>query len=222
MPSILFIFTSADKTLSGKPTGWYLPEAAHPYYLLAPHHDIAFASPSGANPPLDPASVDAFKEDAESIRFLADETVKRKLANAIPLKDAHAADYDALFYVGGHGPVLDLAIDGNNIILLNEAITQKKLVAAVCHGPAALVGVAKALLSGKKITGFSNYEEEQVGMVKEIPFLLETRIKEVGGHYEKAAKPWDSHVVVDGRLITGQNPNSARGVGEAIQQYLGE
>ncbi|KAK7049575.1 hypothetical protein VNI00_005606 [Paramarasmius palmivorus] len=224
MPSILFVFTSADKTLTGAQTGWYLPEAAHPYYVLAPHFKIDFAAPKGANPPVDEGSVKMFAEDKESVQFLNDETVKAKLASAKKLTEVNPDDYDAIFYPGGHGPVLDLAFDEDNAKLGSTFYRAGKITAAVCHGPAALAKVTdadgKSIFAGRKATGFSNFEEEQVGKVKDVPFLLEDKIKELGGNYEKAAEPWGPKVVVDGNVYTGQNPNSARPIGEAILAAL--
>ncbi|TEB30212.1 class I glutamine amidotransferase-like protein [Coprinellus micaceus] len=224
MPSVLFILTSCNKTLTGKPTGWYLPEAAHPYYVLAPHATIDFASPAGPNPPLDHGSAEAFKGDKESVQFLKDETVSQKLANAKKLSEVNLKDYDAIFYVGGHGPVIDLSADELNAKLASDAWKEGKVVSAVCHGPAALVQAVdasgKSIFSGRNFTGFSNNEEEIVGMVQEIPFLLEDKIKALGGQYEKASDPWGPKVVVDGKLITGQNPASAACVGEAILKAI--
>jgi len=223
MPSVLFVFTSANQTLKGKQTGWYLPEAAHPYYILSPHVKVDFASPKGPNPPIDEYSVQAFK-DEDSVKFLNDEVVQTKLANAKKLSDIDQKDYDAILYVGGHGPVLDLATDPVNIKLASEFYQSGKVVSAVCHGTGALVGATdasgKSIWAGRKFTGFSNAEEEIAQMVDEIPFLLETKISELGGKYEKAAEPFGAKVVVDGKLITGQNPASAAGWGQAILAEL--
>ncbi|KAH9951819.1 class I glutamine amidotransferase-like protein [Amylocystis lapponica] len=223
MVRILFVYTSASKTLTGASTGWYLPEAAHPYYVLAPHHTIDFAAPAGPNPPIDEFSVQAFKDD-ESVKFLSDPEVKAKFANAKKLTDVNSADYAAVFYVGGHGPVLDLASDPVNIKLASEFYRAGKITSAVCHGPAALVGATdasgKSIFSGKTVTGFSNVEETQAGKVKDIPFLLEDRIVSLGGTYEKAAEPWGPKVVVAGNLYTGQNPASAKPLGEALLKAL--
>ncbi|KAG0709572.1 class I glutamine amidotransferase-like protein [Suillus ampliporus] len=219
---ILFVFTSANRTLTGASTGWYLPEAAHPYYILAPHFTIEFASPEGPNPPVDEYSVETFPDDIP--KFLEDPLVKKKLETAQKLSEVKADDYDAVFYVGGHGPVLDLAVDPINIQLGSAFYRAGKVVSAVCHGPAALVGVTdgsgKSIFAGKPSTGFSNVEEEQIGKVKDLPFLLEDKISSLGGKYEKAAEPWGAKVVVAGNLITGQNPASAHPIGEAILQAL--
>ncbi|EJF62785.1 class I glutamine amidotransferase-like protein [Dichomitus squalens LYAD-421 SS1] len=218
---ILFVYTSANKTLTGEPTGWYLPEAAHPYYILSQKYDIDFAAPAGPNPPVDEYSVANFKDDQ---KFLDDPTVQAKFASAKKLSDVRVADYDAVFYVGGHGPVLDLATDPVNVKLASEFFQAGKVTSAVCHGPAALVGAKDAsgesIFKGRRATSFTDVEEEQVGKVKDIPFLVETRIKELGGTFEKAVEPWGAHVVVDGNLITGQNPASAHPIGEAIDKAL--
>ncbi|CAE6454314.1 unnamed protein product [Rhizoctonia solani] len=223
MPSVLFVFTSANKTLTGAQTGWYLPEAAHPYYVLHGKVNIDFASPNGPNPEVDESSVKMFT-DAESVKFLQDPEVKQKFNDAKKLSDVDPSGYDAIFYVGGHGPMIDLPTDPANIKLANAFYQSGKLTTAVCHGPGALVGVTdtsgKSIFSGRNATGFSDAEEEQVGKVKDVPFLLETRIKELGGKYTKAEKAWDPTVIVDGHVITGQNPASAQGVGEAILKAL--
>ncbi|KAG8717174.1 hypothetical protein FRC11_003818 [Ceratobasidium sp. 423] len=223
MPSILFVFTSANKTLTGAQTGWYLPEAAHPYYILHKKFKIDFAAPNGPNPEVDEGSVQMFKDD-ESVNFLKDPEVKEKFNSAKKLSDVNPNDYDAIFYVGGHGPMIDLAVDPINIKLANAFYQSGKLTTAVCHGPGALVGVTdasgKSIFSGRNVTGFSDDEERAVDKVKDVPFLLETRIKELGGKYEKAAEAWGPKVLVDGHVITGQNPASAKGVGEAILKAL--
>ncbi|CAE6511480.1 unnamed protein product [Rhizoctonia solani] len=224
MPSrILFVFTSAQKSLTGSPTGWWLSEASHPYYLLQGKFEIDFASPKGPNPPVDEGSVKASTDD-ESVRFLQDPIVKEKLENAKRLADVDPKEYDAVFYVGGHGPMLDLPTDPDNIKLANAFFQSGKITSAVCHGPGALVGVTdasgKSIFAGRNVTGLSNVEEELIGGVKLIPFLLEDRIRELGGKYTTAAEPFGSRVVVDQNVITGQNPGSALGVGEAILKAL--
>ncbi|KDR68118.1 hypothetical protein GALMADRAFT_105185 [Galerina marginata CBS 339.88] len=231
MPSVLIVLTSADKTLTGAQTGWFLPEAAHPYYILAPHASIDFAAPKGPNPPLAEESVQMYSEDEESVRFLNDEAVKAKLAGAKKLSDIDFTDYDAIFYVGGHGPVIDLPTDPVSIKLIQQFWDSGKIVSAVCHGSAGLTGFCSALTSavdaagksifiGRTATGFSNAEEEDLNTVKDIPFLLEDRIIQLGGTYVKADKIWEEKIVVDGNLITGQNPASAAGVGKAILKAL--
>jgi len=249
---ILFAFTSAGETPGG---GWFLPEAAHPYWVLKDTFDIDFASPKGANPPIARASLEQFRDDEESQKFLNDPTVKQKLANAKPLAAIKSADYDAIYYPGGHGPVFDLASDQTNIKLAQEfyhdnkiiaavchgpvfdlasdqtniKLAQEfyhdnKIIAAVCHGPAALVEVKDKhgghIFRDRDVCGFSNDEEEMTGLSKEMPFLLENKIKQLGGHYVRSNKPWEECVRVDGHLITGQNPASSKGVGVAMLELL--
>jgi len=226
MTRILIIFTSADKALDGGQTGWYLPEAAHPYYVFKKEkYDIDFASPKGANPPIDEGSVEAFKADDESVQFLADPEVKEKFAAAKKLSDVKVADYDVIFYVGGHGPVIDLPFDAANAKFSSEFYQTGKITAAVCHGPAVFLETKGAdgksiFASGKKFTGFSNAEERQVHKVEAIPFLLEDKLSALGGKYESASEAWQPHVVVDGNLYTGQNPSSAKPLAEAIVKGL--
>ncbi|KAF8192549.1 ThiJ/PfpI [Pholiota molesta] len=216
-----FVLTSADKTLTGHQTGWYLPEAAHPYYVLSPHASIDFAAPNGPNPPVDQGSVQQFKDEG-SVKFLNDETVKAKLAHAKKLSEVDVKAYDAIFYVGGHGPVLDLAQDPTNAQLVSKFWDAGKIVSASAMGPRnALVGgvdaSGKSIFAGRKATGFTNAEEIAVGKVQDIPFLLEDRISELGATFEKADN-WAPHVVVDGRLITGQNPASAEPIGQLFSK----
>ncbi|KAL1700751.1 class I glutamine amidotransferase-like protein [Schizophyllum commune] len=219
---ILFVFTSVNKTLTGEPTGWYLPEAAHPYYVLAPHFDIDFAAPAGPNPPLDPVSKEMFK-DEESQKFLTDKVPQEKLANAKKLADVNPDDYAAIFYVGGHGPVIDLATDPTNVKLASKFWQQGKIVSAVCHGPAALVGATDAsgqsIFKGRRATCFTYDEELQVKKVDSIPFQPEHKIVELGGKFEKT-EPWGVKVVADGQLYTGQNPASAGPLGQELLKAL--
>lgn len=220
---ILFVYTSADKNLLGGQTGWFLPEAAHPYYVLAPHAEIDFAAPLGPNPPVDEGSVKSFT-DEESVKFLKDETVLRKFAHAKKLTEVNSADYDAVFYVGGHGPVIDLAFDLVNAKLASEFFRAGKITAAVCHGPAALTlasdAEGKSIFNGRNATGFSNAEEEVVKATKAVPFLLEDRIKLLGGNFSKAKGDFEPYIIVSDNLYTGQNPASAGPLGEAILKAL--
>ncbi|KAI0723115.1 class I glutamine amidotransferase-like protein [Earliella scabrosa] len=218
---ILFVFTSTSTNLTGKPTGWYLPEAAHPYYVLSPKYSIDFAAPKGPNPPLDPVSAEQYKDDA---RFLEDPAVQQKLATAKKLSDVNANDYDAIFYIGGQGPVIDLATDADNIKLATEFYRAGKVTAAICHGPAALVGVTDAqgtsIFKGRRATAISNAEEDALNIAANVPFLIESRLKELGAQYEKAPELWGDCVAVDGTVITGQNPASGTSLGKAIDQAL--
>ncbi|KAJ6537620.1 class I glutamine amidotransferase-like protein [Mycena capillaripes] len=227
MPAkILFVLSSVSTTLTGAPTGWYLPEAAHPYWILAPHATIDFATPAGPNPPVDPDSVKAYKSDPECVKFLADEIVKNKLASAKKLTEVSSKDYDAIFYVGGQAPVIDLSVDPVSIKLASEFFQAGKITSAVCHGPAALVGVTdaqgKSIFAGRAATGFTNTEEIAMDKVKDVPFLLEDKLISLGAKFEKADELWAPKVVVDGHLYTGQNPASAGPIGETILKALKE
>ncbi|PFH49135.1 hypothetical protein AMATHDRAFT_148332 [Amanita thiersii Skay4041] len=224
MPSVLFVFTSVNKTPAGSPTGWFLPEAAHPYYILAQHATIDFAAVEGPNPPIFEQSIELFSEDKVCIRFLNNNSIKAKLANAKKLTEVNAQDYDAIYYVGGHGPSFDLYKDSTNIKLASQFYQAGKVIGATCHGPAALLRVTdasgKPIIGGRTLTAFSNEEEELVGMTNNIPFTLEDKIPELGGKYEKATEPWGAKVVVDGNLITGQNPGSSVPLAEEMLKAL--
>lgn len=203
------------------------PELAHPYDVLEPKTEIVIVSPKGGEAPLDQASVQMFKEDASSVNFL--KTKESLWKNTGKLSDylGRSSEFAALFYPGGHGPMFDLATDKDSIALINEFYAAGKPVAAVCHGPIVFTNVklpsGEYLLSGKEATGFSNEEEDQAGMTALMPNLLEDKIKEAGGVYKKADQAWGEKVIsVDGgKLITGQNPASAKGVGEAIAKAIG-
>ncbi|CAF4550094.1 unnamed protein product [Rotaria sp. Silwood2] len=202
---VLFVLTSHDKLLNGHPTGWYLPEAAYPYYALEPYVKIDWASPRGGKAPLDPSSIDKSKDDYICVQFLADEKAKQGgYENTKKLSEINPNDYVALFYVGGHGPCFDLPEDEFNIKLAEAIWNQGKILSAICHGPVALVGVkdvdGKSIFAGRRATSFSNEEEEQVKTTDAIPFLVETRLKELGAKFEKNNKAFGSHVTVDGQL----------------------
>ncbi|KAK1537666.1 DJ-1/PfpI family protein [Colletotrichum paranaense] len=226
-PKVLIVLTSVDKTeKSGKPIGWYLPELAHPFDVLKEAGvEMTFASPKGGVAPLDQASVEMFASDPSSKNFLENHKAiwenTEKLSNFV----GRASEFDAIFYPGGHGPMYDLAFDATSHALIAEFAAQNKPVASVCHGPAAIVNAklndGTYLVAGKTVTGFSNTEEDQAGFTPEMNFMLEDRLKKNGGKYELAAEPWGEKVVVDGIVITGQNPASAHGVGKAIAKALG-
>ncbi|SPO06087.1 related to NonF protein, involved in nonactin biosynthesis [Cephalotrichum gorgonifer] len=227
-PKILFILTSTGKIPStGKQTGWYLPEVAHPWHELHTKAEITFASPAGGEAPLDPASVEAFKADPISASFL--ENQKSLWENTVPLSSLvpRASEFDAVFFPGGHGPMFDVVNDKDSIRITEAVYAAGKPVAAVCHGPAGLLNVTapdgNSILEGRTVVGFSDSEEEAAGFVPEMPFSLEKELgKKSGGGYVKAEKDWGEKVVVDGRVITGQNPASSKGVAEAIAKALGE
>jgi len=227
-PKVLFVLTSHDKLGdTGKPTGWYLPEFAHPFEVLEPHTEIVVASPNGGAAPLDPASVEAFKSDAASTKFLNTKEALWKNTHKLSEFIGHANEYEAIFYVGGHGPMFDLAHDETSHKLINEFWSHNKIVSAVCHGPAALAYVklpsGQYLLSGQSVTGFSNEEEDQAGLSSAMPFPLETQLNEAsGGKFVKAKDVWGPKVVVSGEglILTGQNPASAGPLGQAVYDAI--
>jgi putative intracellular protease/amidase len=183
------------------------------------------ASPKGGVAPLDMASVEAFAKDPSSTEFFANK--KDLWEKTAPLANflGKASEFDAIFFPGGHGPMIDLAVDPTSHKLIGEFIAADKIVSAVCHGPAALVNVkhpetGEFILKGKEVTGFTDKEEDLVQLTSAMPFLLESRMREVGGKFSSAG-PWEACVRVDGKIITGQNPASGKGVGEAILKALG-
>ena len=222
---ILVVLTSHDKLGdTGEKTGFWLEELAAPYYaFIDAGAELTLASPKGGQPPLDPKSSDPASQTDATRRFEADATATKALANTKKLADVSMKDFDALFYPGGHGPLWDLAVDPASKALIESAIQAGKPVAAVCHAPAVLRDTkgadGKPLVEGKAVTGFSNSEEEAVGLTKVVPFLVEDMLKAKGGQYSKAAD-WQSHVQVDGLLVTGQNPGSSEAAARALLKLL--
>ncbi|RYP10011.1 hypothetical protein DL764_000940 [Monosporascus ibericus] len=229
-PKVLVVLTSYGYIESAKqPTGWYLPELAHPYDVLTSKGvEVTVASPKGGVAPLDPGSVEPYKEDASASGFY--ETKKHVWENTTPLSrflGGAASEFDAVLYPGGVGPMFDLATDAQSQALIAEFVAAGKPVAAVCHGPVALTGVklkdGTSLVAGKRVTSISNAEDDSLGIRDHLPFMLEDRLRELGAVYEKAPDLWGEKVVVEdgGKLITGQNPASGKGVGEALVKALG-
>jgi len=222
---ILMVLTSHEQLgNTGKKTGFWLEEFAAPYYLLTDAGAaITLASPKGGQPPLDPKSDLPENQTEFTKRFRADTAAQTALANTKKLTDVSAHDFDAVFYPGGHGPMWDMPDNPTSIALLEAFVKADKPVGAVCHAPVALVNVrgknGDYLVKGKRVTGFTNSEEEAVGLTNVVPFLLEDRLKERGGIYSKAAN-WVPYVQVDGKLVTGQNPASSRPGAEALLQLL--
>lgn len=219
--NILMVLTSHDKLGdTGKKTGFWLEEFAAPYYaFLDAGVNITLASPAGGQPPLDPSSDTEDAQTKDTKRFKDDKDTQERLANTKKLADVKAEDFDSVFYPGGHGPLWDLVVDKNSIELIESFVKQDKPVAFVCHAPAALKNVkvnGEYLVKGKKVTGFTNTEEEGVQLTDVVPFLLEDVLKANGGDYQKGAD-WESYVVEDGLLITGQNPASSE---EAAKRLL--
>ena len=219
---ILMVLTSHDKLGdTGNKTGFWLEEFAAPYYVFKDAGaEITLASPKGGQPPLDPSSdADDAQTDATK-RFKGDDAAQKELANTEVLSSVSADGFDAIFYPGGHGPLWDLAEDKASINLIESFAASDRPVGAVCHAPAVFKHTKgtddKPLVSGKTVTGFTNTEEEAVGLTDVVPFLVEDMLKTNGGTYKKG-DDWASFVVTDGKLVTGQNPASS---GEAAHKLL--
>ena len=222
---ILMVLTSHDQLGdTGKKTGFWLEEFAAPYYVFKDAGaDITLASPKGGQPPIDPSSdTDGAQTDATR-RFKADAEAQKQLATTLKLSKASEAGFDAIFYPGGHGPLWDLAEDKDSKRLIEAFAAADIPIGAVCHAPAVfrhtLGKDGKPLVFGRRVTGFTNTEEEAVGLTKIVPFLVEDMLMANGGTYEKGAD-WSSFVLSDGTLVTGQNPASSVGAAEAILDLL--
>jgi len=224
MKKVLFVLTSHD-TLGNtdKKTGFWVEEFASPYYYLADNNiDITLASPKGGQPPIDPSSELPDFQTPATERFNKDTALQEKLANTHTLGSVRESDYDAIFYPGGHGPLWDLAEDKDSIRLIESFYNNSKPVAAVCHAPAVLKHTKsnnEPLVKGKKVTGFSNTEEDAVQLTEVVPFLVENMLQENGGEYSKS-EDWHPYAVEDGYLITGQNPASSELVAEFLLNKL--
>ncbi|MEO5795299.1 MAG: type 1 glutamine amidotransferase domain-containing protein [Rhodoferax sp.] len=222
---ILMVLTSHDKLGdTGLKTGFWLEELAAPYYAFkAAGAEIVLASPNGGQPPLDPKSNEAAFQTELTRRFEADTEATAQLAATLRLDSVSQADFDTVFYPGGHGPLWDLAEDKASIALIEPFVAAGKHVAFVCHAPGVLRHVkaadGKPLVQGKKVTGFTNTEEEGVGLTQVVPFLVEDMLKAQGGIYSKG-EDWASYVVSDGLLITGQNPASSAAAATVLLQHL--
>ena len=219
------VFTNHNKLGdTTKPTGWYLPEAAHPYevFLEAGCH-VTFASPKGGVVPLDPASVDASKDDKQCMDFNNDASIKKKLEATVGLKDIKGADFDAVFYVGGFGVMGDFQDDENVQRVAKEIYEKGGVVSAVCHGPVALVNVklsdGSLLVKDKDVTAFTNGEEDAMQCRSVVPYTCEDKFKEIGAKYSDGGV-FQPNVAVADRLITGQNPPSAGICAKAVVKAL--
>lgn len=222
---ILMVLTSHDQLGdTGKKTGFWLEEFAAPYFAFKDAGaQLTLASPKGGQPPLDPKSDEPDAQTEATDRFNKDPAAKSALASTALLNSVRVEDYDAVFYPGGHGPLWDLAEDTFSIALIEAFIKAGKPVAAVCHAPGVLRHVKGAdgqpLVKGKRVTGFTNSEEEAVQLTNVVPFLVEDMLKEKGGIYSKG-DDWASYVLTDGLLITGQNPASSDAAAEALLTKL--
>jgi putative intracellular protease/amidase len=224
---LLMVLTSHDKLgATGEKTGFWLEEFAAPYYVFKNAGvQITLASPLGGKPPVDPRSESPDSQTEATRRFKADRVAQEQLIHTVKLASLSPSDYDAVFYPGGHGPLWDLAEDRASISLIEKAFAANKPVGAVCHAPGALRYVrapnSALLVSGKKVTGFSNSEEEAVGLTKLVPFLVEDMLRNNGGVYSKSDN-FQPHVAVDGNLVTGQNPASSASAASEVLRLLGK
>ncbi|WP_269219395.1 type 1 glutamine amidotransferase domain-containing protein [Brevundimonas vesicularis] len=222
---ILLVLTSHDQLGdTGKKTGFWLEELAAPYYALKDAGaEIVLASPKGGQPPLDPKSDDPDAQTDDTRRFKADPEAQAALASTVVLSSVKAEDFDAVFYPGGHGPLWDLANDADSIALIEAFAKADKPTGFVCHAPGVLKSVngpdGKPLVNGRKVTGFTNSEEEAVGLTDVVPFLVANVLTANGGDYSKGPD-WGSYVLTDGKLVTGQNPGSSHAAAEALLKLL--
>lgn len=225
VPKVLMVVTSHQQMGdTDKPTGYWLSELTHPFLVLADHgFTVDIASIAGGKAPIDPASMDM--DDADNKRFMENPTWASMLEHTLVLDKVNSADYQAIVFSGGHGTMWDFPDNAAVQRIAAEIYERSGIVAAVCHGPAALVNIRLSdgsyLIHDKKVTGFSNEEEQAVALTEVVPFLLEDAMIARGAHFAKAA-PWQGKVVVDQRVVTGQNPQSASELGEAIVGLLKE
>lgn len=222
---ILMVLTShSELGNTGEKTGFWVEEFAAPYYVfLDAGADITLASPNGSQPPIDPKSELPDFQTAATHRFDDDAVAQAKLAATVKLVEVNASDYDAVFYPGGHGPLWDLTDNTTSIQLIEQFLQQQKPVATVCHSSAVLLNVkneaGEPVVNGRAVTGFSNSEEEAVGLTDVVPFLLEDELIKQGGDYQKVAD-WNAFAVQDGLIITGQNPASSEAAAEKVIAHL--
>ncbi|SKB29955.1 Putative intracellular protease/amidase [Salegentibacter holothuriorum] len=222
---VLFVLTSHDKLGdTGEKTGFWVEEFAAPYYnLLDKGVDVTVATPKGGKAPIDPNSEGEDAQTEDTKRFYKDEAAQKVIDNTLKLETLNADEFDAVFYPGGHGPLWDLAENKTSIALIEAFNKQDKPIAFVCHAPAALKNVknenGEPLMKGKKVTGFTNTEEEAVQLTEVVPFLVEDMLKEKGGIYSKSGD-WEVHVLKDGNLITGQNPASSNKTAEKLYESI--
>lgn len=221
---VLMVLTSHDQLgNTGRKTGFWLEEFAAPYFVFRDAGvDLTLASPKGGQPPIDPKSDLPENQTSAMTRFKQDAKAQQQLSETRILSEMKSEDFDTIFYVGGHGPMWDLVDNLDSISLIESFYNSGKPVAAVCHSPAVFHRVmynGAPLVKGKRVTGFTNGEEEAVQLTHVVPFLVEDELKRIGGLYEKAAD-WESFAVVDGRLVTGQNPASSTAAAKALMQLL--
>jgi putative intracellular protease/amidase len=219
---IVMVLTSHDELgNTGRKTGFWLEEFAAPYFVFRDAGvELTLASPKGGQPPVDPKS--DLPETPAMARFKKDERAQKELSQTVKLDTIKA--YDTVFYVGGHGPMWDLAESPVSIALLESFYNSGKPIALVCHSPGVLHRVTykgEPIVKGKRVTGFANSEEEEVHLTHVVPFLVEDELKRLGGIYEKAPN-WQSLAIVDGRLLTGQNPASSTAAAQTLLKLVGQ
>jgi putative intracellular protease/amidase len=217
---VLMVLTSHDRLgNTGRKTGFWLEEFAAPYFVFRDAGvELTLASPQGGQPPIDPKSDLPENQTPAMTRFKQDAAAQKQLSRTVKLSDMRSEDFDSIFYVGGHGPMWDLADNPDSIALIESFYNSGKPVAAVCHSPAVFHRVmfqGELLVKGKRVTGFTNGEEAAVQLTHVVPFLVEDELKRIGALYEKAAD-WASFAVVDGRVVTGQNPASSTAAAKAL------
>jgi len=223
---ILMVLTSHDQLgNTGRKTGFWLEEFAAPYFVFRDAGvELTLASPKGGQPPIDPKSDLPENQTPAMTRFKQDERAKQELSQTVKLAGVKSDDFDTVFYPGGHGPMWDLAESADSIALLESFYNSGKPIALVCHAPGVLLHVkyqGQPLVKGKRVTGFSNSEEEEVQLTKVVPFLVEDELKRLGGIYSKVPN-WQPYAVVDGRLVTGQNPASSTSGAQALLKVMSQ
>jgi putative intracellular protease/amidase len=223
---ILMVLTSHDQLgNTGRKTGFWLEEFAAPYYVFRDAGvELTLASPKGGQPPVDPKSDLPENQTPAMARFKQDQSAQKALSQTAKLADMKAKDFETVFYVGGHGPMWDLAESPDSIALIESFYNSGKPVALVCHSPGVLHRVTyngAPIVKGRRVTGFTNGEEEAVHLTHVVPFLVEDELERLGAHYEKAAD-WQSFAIVDGRLVTGQNPASSTAAAQALLKLVGQ
>jgi len=221
---ILMVLTSHDVLgNTGRKTGFWLEEFAAPYFVFRDAGvDLTLASPKGGQPPIDPKSDLPEGQTPAMTRFKQDQTAQKALSQTVKLADMKSEDYDTVFYVGGHGPMWDLAESPVSIALLESFYNSSKPIALVCHSPGVLRHVTyqgDPLVKGKRVTGFTNGEEEEVQLTHVVPFLVEDELTRLGAIFDKLPN-WQPHAVIDGRLITGQNPASSTVAAQTLMNLL--
>ena len=221
---ILMVLTSHDQLgNTGRKTGFWLEEFAAPYFVFRDAGvQLTLASPKGGQPPIDPKSDEPENQTDAMTRFKKDKTAQEALANTVKLSSVKAEDFDTVFYPGGHGPMWDLAEDPVSIALLESFYNSGKPIALVCHSPGVLRHVTykgEPLVKGKHVTGFTNGEEEAVQLTHVVPFLVEDELLQLGAIFEKKAN-WQPFSIVDGRLVTGQNPASSTSAAQALLKLM--